>query len=601
MSGWRRRSVLAAGAAISTGTAITTTESGVAETDGRDGSSTGEPAGWSSYRGTAGNTAYVPSEGSFPEPEAVAWEYDESGRAAIVDGTVYLRTGGAVHALEDADGSVLWESEEIDADGTPAVVGDSVVVGGAELSALEADTGEVRWSETFDDTANDHEPAVTSPTVADGTVYVVAEESLFAFDLADGSVRWSRETVELEDGEAETEPQTETASFGSAPVAVANGLVYAVADEPGFAAFDVGDGQTAWTHWRDDYRGLSFSGIAATDERVYVSGSPEDDFPIVDAATGERLDAVPNVFTPAVTAEARVAASPDALRVRNYERGEDWEQVGGTAGWRNPSIVGETIVVPYYPGYNERAVYGLDLADGSERWEFTHSVVDEGGPSQWYAIAGDTIYTTGENGLVAIRQEEAEGTDEEDDANDEDEGGENDGEDDESDGGDQHADDEQESSETDGDDQESDEAGNDDETGDDTDGEPADEDESDGGESDGTGEYEPAEDDGNVTDDSASGEADDAADDDVTDTDVDENDAHGNETDDSDTGGDDGTTDTNDADERTDGVSDDTDPEPEDDDAEATPGFTTGAGIAGGVLGLEWLRRRATAEDDLEG
>ncbi len=31
------------------------------------------------------------------------------------------------------------------------------------------------------------------------------------------------------------------------------------------------------------------------------------------------------------------------------------------------------------------------------------------------------------------------------------------------------------------------------------------------------------------------------------------------------------------------------------------PGFTTGAGIAGGALGLEWLRRRASAnEDDLE-
>jgi outer membrane protein assembly factor BamB len=594
MSGWRRRSVLAAGAAISTGTVITTTESGVAETDGGSGSSIEEPAGWSSYRGTAGNTAYVPSEGSFPEPEAVAWEYDESGRAAIVDGTVYLRTGGAVHALDDTDGSVLWESEEIGADGTPAVVGDSVVVGGAELSALDADTGEVRWSETFDDAASDHEPAVTSPTVADGTVYVVAEESLFAFDLADGSVRWSRETVELEEdaNEAEAEQRTETASFGSAPVAVANGLVYAVADEPGFAAFDADDGQTAWTHWRDGYRGLSFSGIAATDERVYVTGSPEDDFPIVDAATGERLDAVPNVFTPAGTAEARVAASPDALRVRDYERDEHWEQVGGTAGWRNPSIVGETIVVPYYPGYDERAVYGLDLADGSERWEFTHSVVDGGGPSQWYAITGDTIYTTGENGLVAIRQEEgeeAEGTDEEDDANDEDEGGESDGEDDESDGGDQHDDDEQESGETDGDDQESDEAGND-ETGGDADGEPADEDESDGSESNGTDEYEPAEDDGNVTDDSANGEADDAADDDVTDTDAD-----GNETDDSDAGGDDGTTGTNDADERTDGTSDDTDSE--DDNAEGTPGFTAGAGIAGGALGLEWLRRRADPEE----
>ena len=30
------------------------------------------------------------------------------------------------------------------------------------------------------------------------------------------------------------------------------------------------------------------------------------------------------------------------------------------------------------------------------------------------------------------------------------------------------------------------------------------------------------------------------------------------------------------------------------------PGFTAGAGIAGGALGLEWLRRRANVENDLE-
>ncbi|MFU8869988.1 MAG: pyrrolo-quinoline quinone, partial [Natronococcus sp.] len=92
MSGWRRRSILATGAAISTGTVLAAAGSGAAETDEGSGSSLDEPAGWSSYRGTAGNTAYVPSEGSFSEPETVAWEYDERGRAAIVDGTVYLRT-----------------------------------------------------------------------------------------------------------------------------------------------------------------------------------------------------------------------------------------------------------------------------------------------------------------------------------------------------------------------------------------------------------------------------------------------------------------------------------------------------------------------------
>ncbi|MFU8870099.1 PQQ-binding-like beta-propeller repeat protein [Natronococcus sp.] len=493
----------------------------------------------------------------------------------------------AVHALDDADGSVLWESEEIGAGGTPAVVGDRVVVGGEQLTVLEADTGTVRWSETFDETTADHEPAVTSPTVADGTGYVVAEESLFAFDLTNGSVRWSRETVELEEtvDEVAAEPQSHVASFGSAPVAVANGLVYAVAGDAGCAAFDAADGETEWTHWRRDYGGLSFSGIAATAERVYVSGSPEDDFPVVDAATGDRVDAVPNVFAPAATAETRVAVSRDALRIHNYETGEGWEQVGGTTGWRDPSIVGDTIVVPYYPGYNERAVFGFDLADGSERWEFTHPVVDVDALAEWYAVTEDTLYTTGENGLVALRQETAD-----EEADDEDEPDEEAG-DEETEG----QADEQESDETDGSDRVDDADG--DETDTDANGNETNESESDGDEAGEDAEYEPGEDGGNGTD--GTDEGDGSADDNTTD--ADESDDEANESDadvDADDEDADGTTGADDTDGGGDGNETD---DASDGTAEGMPGFTTGAGIAGGALGLEWLRRRATVDDDLEG
>ena len=597
MSGWRRRSVLATGAAISIGTVITTTGSGIAETGGGSDSSPEEPTDWSSYRGTAGNTAYVPSEGSFPEPETVAWEYDEGGRAAIVDGTVYLRTGGAVHALDDADGSVLWESEEIGAGGTPAVVGDRVVVGGEQLTVLEADTGTVRWSETFDDATDDQEPAVTSPTVADGNVYAVAEESLFALDLTDGSVRWSRETVELEEAadEIAPEPQSHVVSFESAPVAVTNGLVYAVASDAGCAAFDAADGETEWTHWRRDFSGLSFSGIAATDERVYVSGSPEDDFPVVDAATGDRVDAVPNVFAPAATDETRVAVSRDALRIHNYETGDGWEQVGGTTGWRDPSIVGDTIVVPYYPGYNERAVYGFDLADGSEQWTFTHPIVDVDALAEWYAVTEDTLYTTGENGLVALRQEAA---DEETEADDEDEPD----EEAETEENEEQAD-EQESDETDGNGQTDDADGSDqtddadgDETDTDANGNETNESASDSDEADEDAEYEPGEDDGNATDGTGAGDDGESADDNATGADGNDDETNASDadagSDDEDVDGTTGADDADGADEQRNGDGDDT---------EGMPGFTAGAGIAGGALGLEWLRRRATVDDDPKG
>ncbi|MDG5821236.1 PQQ-binding-like beta-propeller repeat protein [Natronococcus sp. A-GB7] len=98
---------------------------------------------------------------------------------------------------------------------------------------------------------------------------------------------------------------------------------------------------------------------------------------------------------------------------------------------------------------------------------------------------------------------------------------------------------------------------------------------------------------------SESGEADDSQGDDGTEEteeegeDGDEEEAEGKGTAD-DPSDDDSSADEADDDED---VTDDADPEPEEDDAEATPGFTTGAGIAGGVLGLEWLRRRAGPEE----
>ncbi|AGB38702.1 hypothetical protein [Natronococcus occultus] len=98
---------------------------------------------------------------------------------------------------------------------------------------------------------------------------------------------------------------------------------------------------------------------------------------------------------------------------------------------------------------------------------------------------------------------------------------------------------------------------------DDTDGESGNDDSEDG--------YEPGEDDGEASDD-ADGDSDDE-----TDADDETGSGNGDEA----NGGDDG-------------ADDDTD------DADGMPGFTAGAGIAGGALGLEWLRRRADDEADLE-
>ncbi|ELY56366.1 outer membrane protein assembly factor BamB family protein [Natronococcus jeotgali] len=575
MTGWRRRTILGTGAALSIGV-VATGASGAAETGDTD-ASLEESDGWSSYRGNAGNTAYVPSDGSFPKPETVAWEYDEAGRAAIVDGTVYLRTGGAVHALDDADGSVRWESEGVGAGGTPAVAGDAVVVGGDALTVFEADTGKVRWSEPFDG-----ESPVTSPTVADGTAYAVADGTLLAYDLADGSPRWSRDSVSLEASAegAAADADGREAGFEAIPVAVANGLAYAVADGFGIAAFDAESGDTEWTHWRRDYDGLSVSGVAATAERVYVGGSPEDDFPILDAATGDRIGAGPSVFPPAATDAVQVAASRNGLRVRDYEADGGWEDVGGTSGWRAPAVVGDTVVLPYYPGYNERAVVGLALEDGGERWEFTHAVVDGDALADWYAVTEETIYTNGANGLVALRAEHGD-----------------DGESDEADGNDEPTDDDADSGDGEsGDSSDGDENATE-ETGDDeTDAESESDTGDDGGNE--------TNDDGTESDDENGTNGDDAAEANEDEFEGEETGSDGEENaSESGTNGTNGTDGKNTGDEAdggngtVDGDGDDgSNGATDTSDDEGMPGFTAGAGVVGGALGLEWLRRRASDE-----
>ncbi|SDR02463.1 outer membrane protein assembly factor BamB family protein [Natronobacterium texcoconense] len=127
------------------------------------------------------------------------WRYefdDWDGRIvfspAIADGVVYLtelREG--VKALSTADGTELW-SVPLDVDSTPTVADDAVFVttwdGNDEYgaTALEADTGEIRWQveDRYDGGAPRHLAAT------EDTVYYDADGRLLARDTATGEHRW---------------------------------------------------------------------------------------------------------------------------------------------------------------------------------------------------------------------------------------------------------------------------------------------------------------------------------------------------------------------------------------------------------------------------
>ncbi len=584
MAGWKRRSVLTTGGAIATGGLLAPI--GLSRADEHASErSLDDSNGWSSYHGNPGNTAYVPADEPIPAPETVAWQYDEEGDIAVLDGAVYLRTGSEVHALEDESGDVRWIVEGIGAGGTPAALEETVFVGGDQLTALEASSGDVRWEESFDD-----EETVPSPTAAFGTVYVVVGETLYAFDAETGSLSWERSSVDVETTEGD-----ETVSFQSTTVAVANESVYAEIGDSGFVALDASSGTTEWTYWwgySDDPHGY----LVATAERLYTGQvSDGEEYPVLDAQTGERTSYTSYRFPLAATDDVHVRTNRHSVRLSEYESGDSWSVSGSTDEWGRPVIVGETVVVPSHPMADEPAIFGFDIADGSQQWALRLTGVDintlDGNtwPSDSFVATEDTIYITGPSQLAAIRPSpEGDGEADED--------GEQESESEESEDAETGEDGEQEPEHEESEDMEAD----DDEVGEDGEEDDAANEGSDGD----------SEGDGNESTDDGDG---------VSEIDESPNESENESSSDSPNESTDGSENVsvddgeNGANNESGGGSDNetqnesTDGSGNESGEDATPGFTTGAGIVSGALGLEWLRRRsrqdetATTEAEFDG
>ncbi|USZ72349.1 PQQ-binding-like beta-propeller repeat protein [Natronosalvus halobius] len=433
MSLWPRRTAMALGASLVIGSFL-----GAAKTSsGADAKSTvpmavtpADADSWTSYHGTSGNTAALSGSNRFPAPETVVWEYDQDGDVVVADGTVYLRTGAGIHALSASDRSIQWVREDVGADGTPAVVDDTVYVAGDRVTALDAGSGDTVWSTSF---GTDGQGQIPSPTIVDGSIYVVVDGALRSLDADDGTPRWRRSAVDLE------RRDVDVASFASIPVAVANDLVYAVADA-GFVALDAESGKTVWTVQEQTRSGNDVRGsIVATEDRLYVAwmgddsdggnGGDGDDGDsgewveeekclVLDADDGELLERIGLRFPLAATDTVRVSAERHGVYAYNYETDHSWTVGGSIDAWGRPSIGGRTVVVPYHPVDGDPAIFGVDIETGLEQWSFPLAAVglDAAHEARWpdltYVIGDGTVYLSGHGSLVALEPATEVGADE---------------------------------------------------------------------------------------------------------------------------------------------------------------------------------------------
>ncbi|WP_049972462.1 outer membrane protein assembly factor BamB family protein [Haladaptatus cibarius] len=205
------------------------------------------------------------------------WRYDDFGERdhiesspAVADGRVHFTGENAVYALDVETGEVVWSRNIVGSSYASPAVGDELVYYAApyrgdspsRLWALNAETGETRWTYGLGNTSQK-----ISPAVADGTVYVPASSSRVCLlsggsddDNCSGVTRGRLYAVDAKAGTERWKAEIKTDTRSSP--AVADGVVY-VGCRNGVSAVTV-DGENAWR--------LDFEG--EREDSPYVESSP---------------------------------------------------------------------------------------------------------------------------------------------------------------------------------------------------------------------------------------------------------------------------------------------------------------------------------------
>jgi eukaryotic-like serine/threonine-protein kinase len=214
--------------------------------------------------------------------------------AVVVGGVVYAASSdganGTVFALDAATGKVLWSFATTERRPTGIAVASGVVyettsddngfAGGA--LALNAATGTVLWSVSSSCTVNNPGCVLTNPVVANGILYAGSAAGtdfarLEALNARDGKVRWR------------------TAALGQDIFdwpAVANGLVYigVIGPDSGVQAFNATTGKHVWTFSLPNSPGVD-APVAVANGVVYAVDENGNLFAL-NASTGSKLASI---------------------------------------------------------------------------------------------------------------------------------------------------------------------------------------------------------------------------------------------------------------------------------------------------------------------
>lgn len=253
-------------------------------------------------------------------PFAKLWSAATSGSLSyplIAGGHVYFGDGGNLVARNEADGSTSWGPLTLSQSSVlPAYDSGTVFAIATEgtLSALDAATGAQRWSTRL--------PASgfqSSPTAANGSVYVAGGGSLFAVSEATGSVLWSQSVL---------------GSGDSSPVVTATG-VYLAYTCPEVYDFDPATGALIWHVGPASCtpQGAGPRSTVLYQGRLYVRDTSTD--LALDPATGAQLGVFRSMYPPAFSGSMAFFTNAGSV--------EGWDLTTSSMVWRWDT---ETLQIP---------------------------------------------------------------------------------------------------------------------------------------------------------------------------------------------------------------------------------------------------------------
>lgn len=332
------------------------------------------------YLGDAGHSGAM--EG--PPPAAnprLAWRFDTGSEILaspiVADGTVFVANrAGYLYAVDAASGQQLWRLEvgQYVQRTTPVYRNGALyLVAGFNTIAVDADTGDIRWSTTI------RYAGTASPAVASGIVYVVSQEGwLYALSTKDGSELWKTAT----DG----------VSFGSPSVA-GDRLVVGT-DSGRVLAMNPETGRQAW---RRDLDASVYTTPVITDKTVWIV-TADGQLHGLDLEDG--VDRV----SLETTSELTVTASGDSVYVPSGDGGlYAFEPESGEVQWfasaggpvkAGPVQSGSQIVIA---GGNRIA--GIDAATGDQAWYYLAGDAIEAPPA---VVSGYVFFGARDGVLYAI-------------------------------------------------------------------------------------------------------------------------------------------------------------------------------------------------------